>query len=165
MQPDQVPLVGVIMGSTTDEETLAPALALLEELGVPYESRIVSAHRTPDWMFEYAATAEARGLKVIIAAAGGAAHLPGMTAAKTVLPVLGVPVAATALGGVDAFLSIAQMPRGVPVGTLAIGQPGAANAALLAARIVALSDRALRDRLVAWTEARRDAVLKEGTPP
>jgi len=159
------PLVGVIMGSATDAETLAPALALLEELAVPYESRIVSAHRTPDWMFEYAETAEARGLKVIIAAAGGAAHLPGMTAAKTVLPVLGVPVAATALGGVDAFLSIAQMPKGVPVGTLAIGQPGAANAALLAARIVALSDRALRDRLVAWTEARRDAVLKEGTPP
>jgi 5-(carboxyamino)imidazole ribonucleotide mutase len=159
------PLVGVIMGSTTDQETLAPALALLAELGIPHESRIVSAHRTPDWMFEYAETAEARGLKVIIAAAGGAAHLPGMTAAKTVLPVLGVPVAATALGGVDAFLAIAQMPKGVPVGTLAIGQPGAANAALLAARIVALNDRALRDRLVAWTEARRDAVLKEGTPP
>jgi 5-(carboxyamino)imidazole ribonucleotide mutase len=165
MQPEPGPLVGVIMGSSSDADTLAPALALLDELGVPYESRIVSAHRTPDWMFEYAETAESRGLKVIIAAAGGAAHLPGMTAAKTVLPVLGVPVAATALGGVDAFLSIAQMPRGVPVGTLAIGQPGAANAALLAARIVALSDRALRDRLVAWTEARRDAVLKEGTPP
>jgi 5-(carboxyamino)imidazole ribonucleotide mutase len=125
----------------------------------------VSAHRTPDWMFEYAATAEARGLKVIIAAAGGAAHLPGMTAAKTVLPVLGVPVAATALGGVDAFLAIAQMPKGVPVGTLAIGQPGAANAALLAARIVALSDPALRARLVAWTQARRDEVLEEGKAP
>ena len=159
------PLVGVIMGSATDAETLKPALEILTELRVPHESRIVSAHRTPDWMFEYAETAEKRGLKVIIAAAGGAAHLPGMTAAKTVLPVLGVPVAATALGGVDAFLSIAQMPKGVPVGTLAIGQPGAANAALLAARIVALSDPALRDRLVAWTEARRDAVLKEGTPP
>jgi len=159
------PLVGVIMGSSTDAETLQPALDLLTELAVPHESRIVSAHRTPDWMFEYAETAEKRGLKVIIAAAGGAAHLPGMTAAKTVLPVLGVPVAATALGGVDAFLSIAQMPKGVPVGTLAIGAPGAANAALLAARIVALSDPALRDRLVAWTEARRDAVLKEGTPP
>jgi len=159
------PLVGVIMGSSTDAETLRPALELLTELGIPHESRIVSAHRTPDWMFEYAETAEKRGLKVIIAAAGGAAHLPGMTAAKTVLPVLGVPVAATALGGVDAFLSIAQMPKGVPVGTLAIGAPGAANAALLAARIVALGDPALRDRLVAWTEARRDAVLKEGTPP
>ena len=158
------PLVGVIMGSSSDAESLAPALALLDELAIPYESRIVSAHRTPDWMFEYAETAEARGLKVIIAAAGGAAHLPGMTAAKTVLPVLGVPVAATALGGVDAFLSIAQMPKGVPVGTLAIGQPGAANAALLAARIVALGDPALRDRLVAWTNARRDAVLKEGKP-
>jgi 5-(carboxyamino)imidazole ribonucleotide mutase len=159
------PLVGVIMGSATDAETLKPALEILTELLVPHESRIVSAHRTPDWMFEYAETAEKRGLKVIIAAAGGAAHLPGMTAAKTVLPVLGVPVAATALGGVDAFLSIAQMPKGVPVGTLAIGQSGAANAALLAARIVALSDPALRDRLVAWTEARRDAVLEEGTPP
>jgi 5-(carboxyamino)imidazole ribonucleotide mutase len=160
-----IPLVGVIMGSSSDAETLKPALDLLTELQVPHESRIVSAHRTPDWMCEYAETAEKRGLKVIIAAAGGAAHLPGMTAAKTVLPVLGVPVAATALGGVDAFLSIAQMPKGVPVGTLAIGAPGAANAALLAARIVALGDPALRDRLVAWTEARRDAVLKEGTPP
>jgi 5-(carboxyamino)imidazole ribonucleotide mutase len=165
MSPNAAPLVGVIMGSTSDAETLAPALELLAELGIPHESRIVSAHRTPDWMFEYAETAEARGLKVIIAAAGGAAHLPGMTAAKTVLPVLGVPVAATALGGVDAFLSIAQMPKGVPVGTLAIGPPGAANAALLAARILALSDPALRARLAAWTAARRDAVLKEGTPP
>ena len=153
------------MGSKSDLTVMQPAIDLLKELAVPFEAKVVSAHRTPDWMFEYAATAEARGLKVIIAAAGGAAHLPGMTAAKTVLPVLGVPVAATALGGVDAFLSIAQMPRGVPVGTLAIGPPGAANAALLAARIVALSDRALRDRLVAWTEARRDAVLEEGTPP
>ena len=165
MEAAPEPLVGVIMGSSSDRETLAPALELLGELGVPHESRIVSAHRTPDWMFEYAETAEARGLKVIIAAAGGAAHLPGMTAAKTVLPVLGVPVAATALGGVDALVSIAQMPKGVPVGTLAIGQPGAANAALLAARILALSDPALRARLVAWTEARRDAVRKEGTPP
>jgi len=159
------PLVGIIMGSRSDLRIMSHAADLLAELDVPHEVRVVSAHRTPDWMFEYAETAESRGLKVIIAAAGGAAHLPGMTAAKTVLPVLGVPVAATALGGVDAFLSIAQMPKGVPVGTLAIGQPGAANAALLAARIVALSDRALRDRLVAWTEARRDAVLKEGTPP
>src|SRR5262249_52741230 len=143
--------------------TLEPATALLAELGIPFEERIVSAHRTPDWMFEYAASAESRGLKVIIAAAGGAAHLPGMTAAKTVLPVLGVPVAATALGGVDAFLSIAQMPKGVPVGTLAIGAPGAANAALLAARILALDRPALRERLRAWTAARRDEVLKE--PP
>jgi 5-(carboxyamino)imidazole ribonucleotide mutase len=137
----------------------------LKEFGVPLQVRVLSAHRTPDAAQAFARRAEADGVRVIIAAAGGAAHLPGMTAAKTVLPVLGVPVAATALGGVDAFLSIAQMPKGVPVGTLAIGQPGAANAALLAARIVALSDPALRDRLVAWTEARRDAVLKEGTPP
>jgi len=158
------PRVGVIMGSKSDLETMGPAVELLDELGVPHEVRIVSAHRTPDWMMEYATSAEARGLAVIIAAAGGAAHLPGMTAAKTVLPVLGVPVAATALGGVDAFLSIAQMPKGVPVGTLAIGKPGAANAALLAARIVALSDPALRERLRAWTEARRDEVLRDSTP-
>jgi len=158
------PLVGVIMGSKSDLETMAPAIELLCLLEVPHEVRIVSAHRTPDWMFEYAAAAEARGLAVIIAAAGGAAHLPGMTAAKTILPVLGVPVAATALGGVDAFLAIAQMPRGVPVGTLAIGAPGAANAALLAARIVALFDPALRERLRAWTAARRDEVLGETTP-
>ncbi len=158
------PRVGVIMGSRSDLETMAPAVELLTALGVPHEVRIVSAHRTPDWMFEYAAGAEARGLAVIIAAAGGAAHLPGMTAAKTILPVLGVPVAATALGGVDAFLSIVQMPKGVPVGTLAIGAPGAANAALLAARIVALSDPALRERLRAWTAARRDEVLGDSTP-
>ncbi len=157
--PASAPLVGVIMGSASDQETLEPALELLEELGIPHESRIVSAHRTPDWMFEYAETAEARGLLVIIAAAGGAAHLPGMTAAKTVLPVLGVPVAATALGGVDAFLSIVQMPKGVPVGTLAIGKPGAANAALLAARIVGVVHPEVRERLRAWTAARRDEVL------
>ena len=165
MTDTRAPWVGVIMGSQSDLETMEPAIALLAELGVPHAVKIVSAHRTPDWMFEYASTAQGRGLEVIIAAAGGAAHLPGMTAAKTILPVLGVPVAATALGGVDAFLSIAQMPKGVPVGTLAIGAPGAANAALLAARIVALSDPALRDRLARWTEARRDAVLEEGTPP
>jgi 5-(carboxyamino)imidazole ribonucleotide mutase len=165
MNASAAPLVGVIMGSASDQETLAPTLELLAELGVPFESRIVSAHRTPDWMFEYAETAESRGLLVIIAAAGGAAHLPGMTAAKTVLPVLGVPVAATALGGVDAFLSIVQMPRGVPVGTLAIGKPGAANAALLAARIVGLVHADVRDRLVAWTRARRDEVLEEGKAP
>jgi len=157
------PLVGVIMGSESDGETLAPALELLVELGIPHESRIVSAHRTPDWMFEYAGTAEARGLLVIIAAAGGAAHLPGMTAAKTVLPVLGVPVAATALGGVDAFLSIVQMPKGVPVGTLAIGKPGAANAALLAARIVGNTHPEVRERLKAWTAARADEVLRSGS--
>jgi 5-(carboxyamino)imidazole ribonucleotide mutase len=159
------PLVGVIMGSESDRETLAPALELLAELGIPHENRIVSAHRTPDWMFEYASTAEARGLLVIIAAAGGAAHLPGMTAAKTVLPVLGVPVAATGLGGVDAFLSIVQMPKGVPVGTLAIGKPGAANAALLAARIVGNTHPEVRARLKAWTAARADEVLRAGSAP
>src|SRR5918912_1376865 len=147
---DERPWVGVIMGSASDREVMAPAVELLGELGVPHEVRIVSAHRTPDWMFEYAESAERRGLEVIIAAAGGAAHLPGMVAAKTVLPVLGVPVPATALNGVDALLSIVQMPRGVPVGTLAIGKPGAANAGILAAEIVATADPALRDRLRTW---------------
>jgi len=164
MSDARAPWVGVIMGSRSDLETMEPALALLRELDVPHEVRIVSAHRTPDLMFEYAAAAEGRGLLVIIAAAGGAAHLPGMTAAKTVLPVLGVPVPATALAGVDAFLSIAQMPKGVPVGTLAIGKPGAANAALLAARIVALCHPELTARLRAWSEARRDEVLGDGVP-
>ena len=159
MSDPRGPWVGVIMGSRSDLETMAPALDLLRELDVPHEVQVVSAHRTPDWMFEYAAAAEGRGLEVIVAAAGGAAHLPGMTAAETILPVLGVPVAATALGGIDAFLSIAQMPKGVPVGTLAIGQPGAANAALLAARIVALRHPEVGERLRAWTTARRDEVL------
>ncbi len=153
------PLVGVIMGSRSDLETMQHAVDLLTELRVPHEVRIVSAHRTPDWMFAYARDAASRGLQVIIAGAGGAAHLPGMTAASTVLPVLGVPVAATGLLGLDAMMSIAQMPRGVPVGTLAIGKAGAANAALLAARILALQDPDLRDRLQAWTDARRDEVL------
>ncbi|MBI1809627.1 MAG: 5-(carboxyamino)imidazole ribonucleotide mutase, partial [Gemmatimonadetes bacterium] len=124
------------MGSKSDYDTLAPACDLLESLGVPFESRIVSAHRTPDLMFEFAAQAESRGLLCIIAAAGGAAHLPGMVASKTLVPVLGVPVPATALNGLDALLSIVQMPAGVPVGTLAIGKPGATNAAILAAEIV-----------------------------
>ena len=144
------PLVGIIMGSRTDWSTLAPAAELLTTLGVPFEARVVSAHRTPDWMFEYASTAESRGLKVIIAAAGGAAHLPGMVASKTLLPVLGVPVPATVLQGVDALLSIVQMPKGVAVGTLAIGEPGAANAALLAAEILALEQPALREKLRTW---------------
>src|SRR5687767_8363808 len=134
--PSPAPLVGVIMGSATDWEYLQPASSLLTELGVPHEVRIVSAHRTPEWMFEYASTAESRGLEVIVAAAGGAAHLPGMVATRTLLPVLGVPIPATMLNGIDALLSIVQMPRGVPVGTLAIGKPGAANAALLAAQIL-----------------------------
>ena len=158
-EASEPPLVGVIMGSASDLDTMTPARELLTELGVPHEVRVVSAHRTPDWMFEYAETAESRGLEVIIAAAGGAAHLPGMVAAKTVLPVLGVPVSATALQGVDALLSIVQMPRGVPVGTLAVGKPGAANAALLAVRILATTRPALRERLRAWTNARRDEVL------
>jgi 5-(carboxyamino)imidazole ribonucleotide mutase len=164
MTDSSAPWVGVIMGSKSDLETMQPGLDLLEELAIPHETRIVSAHRTPDLMFEYAASAEARGLLVLIAAAGGAAHLPGMTAAKTQLPVLGVPVAATALGGVDAFLSIAQMPKGVPVGTLAIGRPGATNAALLAARIVALRHPEVGRRLGAWTAARRDEVLADPLP-
>lgn len=155
----EAPKVGVIMGSRSDLGTMQPAIDLLGELGVAHEVRIVSAHRTPDWMFEYAEQAEGRGLEVIIAAAGGAAHLPGMVAAKTLVPVLGVPVAATGLVGVDALLSIAQMPKGVPVGTLAIGQPGAANAALLAARICANRDPVLRERLRGWRDARRDEVL------
>jgi 5-(carboxyamino)imidazole ribonucleotide mutase len=155
-QPDTSsrPLVGVIMGSKSDWEFLQPAAKILTELGVPFEARVVSAHRTPDWMFEYAETAEERGLLAIIAGAGGAAHLPGMVAAKTLVPVLGVPVPATALQGVDALLSIVQMPKGVPVGTLAIGKPGATNAGLLAAEIVALVHPEVRERLRAWREAR-----------
>ena len=140
---------------------MARAVELLEELDIPHEVRVVSAHRTPDWMFEYAEQAEARGLEVIIAAAGGAAHLPGMVAAKTLVPVLGVPIPATALNGVDALLSIVQMPKGVPVGTLAIGEPGAANAALLAAAIVALRHPELRERLRAWRAERTEAVLAD----
>jgi 5-(carboxyamino)imidazole ribonucleotide mutase len=148
------PLVGIIMGSTSDWDTLSPAGELLAELGVPFEARVVSAHRTPDWMFEYASGAEGRGLKVIIAGAGGAAHLPGMVASKTLVPVLGVPVPATALQGMDALLSIVQMPKGVPVGTLAIGKAGAANAALLAAEIIGLERTEVRERLRAWRAER-----------
>ncbi|MGH7724493.1 MAG: 5-(carboxyamino)imidazole ribonucleotide mutase [Candidatus Eiseniibacteriota bacterium] len=158
------PWVGVIMGSQSDYETLAPAVEILEALAIPHEVRIVSAHRTPDHMFDYATNAEDRGIEVIIAAAGGAAHLPGMTAAKTLVPVLGVPIDATTLNGLDALLSIVQMPKGVPVGTLAIGQPGAANAALLAARIVSRTRPDVRERLRAWTDARRDEVLRQQVP-
>ena len=159
----QPPLVGVIMGSRSDLSIMTRAVAVLTELGVPHEVRIVSAHRTPDWMFEYARGAEARGLEVIVAAAGGAAHLPGMVAALTILPVLGVPMPATALNGVDALLSIVQMPTGVPVGTLAIGEPGAANAALLAAAIVSRGRPALRETLRAWRDARTQAVIADTT--
>jgi 5-(carboxyamino)imidazole ribonucleotide mutase len=153
--------VGVVMGSQSDYETLAPAIELLTEFGVAHEARVVSAHRTPDWLFEYAESAEPRGLQVIIAAAGGAAHLPGMLAAKTTVPVLGVPIPATILEGVDSLLSIIQMPKGVPVGTLAIGKPGAANAALLAIAILANHDPALRDKLKAWRIAREQEVLAQ----
>jgi 5-(carboxyamino)imidazole ribonucleotide mutase len=149
------------MGSKSDLKVMNVTVELLRELRVPHEVRVVSAHRTPDWMFEYAASAESRGIEVIIAAAGGAAHLPGMVAAKTLVPVLGVPIPAMALQGIDALLSIVQMPRGVPVGTLAIGEPGAANAALLAAAIVARNRPELRDRLRAWREGRTADVLAE----
>jgi 5-(carboxyamino)imidazole ribonucleotide mutase len=158
------PLIGVIMGSRSDYQVLESAIEILRELQIPHEKRIVSAHRTPDWMFEYASTAEQRGLQVIIAAAGGAAHLPGMVASKTVLPVLGVPIPATLLNGVDSLLSIVQMPKGVPVGTLAIGQPGAANAALLAASICALKDAALRERLRAWRATKQQEVMAMELP-
>ncbi len=164
MSKSASPLVGVIMGSKSDYETLLPGIELLRELGVPHEVRIVSAHRTPDWMFEYASTAESRGLHVIIAAAGGAAHLPGMVAAKTVLPVLGVPIPATMLNGIDSLLSIVQMPKGVPVGTLAIGKPGAANAALLAASIVSIQHPEVRERLRAWRAARTAEVRQQELP-
>lgn len=155
------PWVSVIMGSRTDLDHMSPAVEILGELAIPYEVRIVSAHRTPDWMFEFAETAESRGLEVIIAGAGGAAHLPGMVAAKTLVPVLGVPVPTTGLQGIDALLSIVQMPKGVPVGTLAIGHSGAANAALLAASIVALKRPEVRERLRAYREKRRDEVLAQ----
>ncbi len=152
------------MGSKSDYETLAPAVEILREFQVPYEAKVVSAHRTPDLLFEFAATAESRGLRVIIAGAGGAAHLPGMVAAKTLVPVLGVPIPATALQGIDSLLSIVQMPKGVPVGTLAIGKPGAANAGLLAVEILATTDADLRDRLRTWREARTKEVLVQGLP-
>ena len=143
------PLVGVVMGSASDYETLAPACEILAELGIPYEARVVSAHRTPDWLFQYAEDAVHRGLRAIIAGAGGAAHLPGMLAAKTLVPVLGVPVVATPLNGMDALLSIVQMPAGVPVATFAIGKPGAANAALFAAQLLAATNTELYLRLLA----------------
>lgn len=157
-------LVGIIMGSQSDWETMKTAADMLEELGVSHETRVVSAHRTPDRMFEYAEQAAGRGLQVIIAGAGGAAHLPGMVAAKTVVPVLGVPVQSRALSGWDSLLSIAQMPAGIPVGTLAIGTAGATNAALLAAAIIGNSDPQLRARLEAFRAQRRDSVLASPDP-
>lgn len=155
------PRVGIIMGSRSDFEVMSNACDTLKALGVPFEARVVSAHRTPRWMAEYGTDAAARGLKVIIAGAGGAAHLPGMIAAHTLLPVLGVPVAATGLNGLDSLLSIVQMPGGIPVGTLAIGKAGARNAALLAAQILALNDPDLQARLQAQRQAAEAAVLAE----
>src|SRR3954453_14712217 len=153
-------VVGIIMGSKSDWETMRHAAEMLEQLGVSYEKKIVSAHRTPDLLFEYCASAEARGLKVIIAGAGGAAHLPGMAASKTTLPVLGVPVESRVLRGVDSLLSIVQMPAGVPVGTLAIGQAGATNAALLTASILSLNDSELRQRLKQHRDRQTQQVLQ-----
>jgi len=159
------PLVGIIMGSKSDWPTMQHASAMLDELEVPHECRVVSAHRTPNEMFKYAETAERRGIQVIIAGAGGAAHLPGMTASKTKLPVLGVPVRSRALKGLDSLLSIAQMPKGIPVGTLAIGESGAANAGLLAAAILALHDRALSARLKRYRDAQTIRVRAEKIKP
>ena len=153
------PLVAVVMGSRNDYAVMKSAVEMLKEFGVAHEVRVVSAHRTPDLLFEYAETAAGRGLRAIIAGAGGAAHLPGMIAAKTVVPVLGVPIPATALQGMDSLLSIVQMPKGIPVGTLAIGAAGAANAGLLAVAMLATTDTALRERLIAWRAGRRDEVL------
>ncbi len=158
------PVVGVIMGSRSDWETMKHAADTLEELGVTFETRVISAHRTPDLLFEYASTAAERGLKVIVAGAGGAAHLPGMTAAKTHVPVLGVPVESRSLKGLDSLLSIVQMPAGVPVGALAIGHTGAVNAALLAAAIVALDDDGVRERLLKFRDAQTSTVLAHPDP-
>jgi 5-(carboxyamino)imidazole ribonucleotide mutase len=152
------------MGSKSDWETLSHAAATLQSLGIPFEKRVVSAHRTPDLLFEYAATAEERGLAVIIAGAGGAAHLPGMTASKTQLPVIGVPVESRSLKGLDSLLSIVQMPAGIPVATVAIGRAGAVNAALLAASILALHDSSIRDALLTFREGQTSGVLSHPDP-
>jgi 5-(carboxyamino)imidazole ribonucleotide mutase len=160
-EPAAPPLVGIVMGSRSDWPTMRHAAEILATLGVAHEARVVSAHRTPDRLFAYAETAAPRGLRAIIAGAGGAAHLPGMLAAKTRIPVLGVPVQSRALSGLDSLLSIVQMPRGIPVGTLAIGEAGAANAALLAAAILATTDPALAARLDAWRAAQTEAVAED----
>ena len=162
MAETTAPLVGIIMGSKSDwEGCMAFAAETLAEFGVPFEARVVSAHRTPDWMVEYASTAEGRGLQVIIAGAGGAAHLPGMTAGHTLLPVIGVPVQSRALNGLDSLLSIVQMPGGVPVATMAIGKAGAINAALYAVAILALTQPDLREKLRAYRAGRAAAVMEE----
>ena len=157
-------LIGIIMGSTSDWETMRHATETLDTLGIAYEVRVVSAHRTPDLLFEYVSTAEERGLKLIIAGAGGAAHLPGMAAAKTLLPVLGVPVQSKALNGLDSLLSIVQMPAGIPVATLAIGRAGAVNAALLAAAILATTNPSIRDALQRFRQAQTQKVLDHPDP-
>ncbi len=158
------PLVGIIMGSRSDWDTMSAAAEMLDRLNVPYETRVVSAHRTPDLLFRYASGAERRGLRVIIAGAGGAAHLPGMTASKTPLPVLGVPVLSKALKGIDSFLSIAQMPAGVPVATFAIGAAGAANAALFACAILGLSSRRYHAAMTSFRSRQSRAVLRHPDP-
>ena len=160
----QAPLVGIIMGSKSDWETMSHAAEMLEALEVPHEVKVVSAHRTPEAMFEYAETAEERGIEVIVAGAGGAAHLPGMVASRTVLPVLGVPVQSRTLNGLDSLLSIAQMPGGVPVGTLAIGKAGAINAGLLAASLLGQSHPDIRERYRQWRQRQTDAVLAATDP-
>jgi 5-(carboxyamino)imidazole ribonucleotide mutase len=164
-QAQPAPIVGIIMGSRSDWPTMREAARMLEGFGVAYETRVVSAHRTPERLVDYARSAKGRGIKVIIAGAGGAAHLPGMVASMTALPVLGVPVKSSALSGLDSLLSIVQMPRGVPVGTLAIGEAGAANAGVLAASILATSDEALAMRLEAWRRAQTDSVAETVEDP
>lgn len=158
------PLIGVIMGSQSDWETMTHAAATLDALNIPYEKRVVSAHRTPDLLYEYAETAATRGLEVIIAGAGGAAHLPGMTAAKTLLPVIGVPIQSRCLNGIDSLLSIVQMPAGVPVGTVAIGKAGAINAALISAAIVANKHDEIADALKAYRQQQTERVLDNPEP-
>jgi 5-(carboxyamino)imidazole ribonucleotide mutase len=155
------PVVGVVMGSKSDYDVLLPCLELLREFAIPHEARIVSAHRTPDWLFQYAEQAEPRGLKIIIAGAGGAAHLPGMMAAKTIVPVLAVPIPSTCLQGIDSLLSIVQMPAGVPVATFAIGTAGAKNAALFAVSVLAAKRKALREKLKAFRETQKRKVLED----
>jgi len=164
MAESKAPIVGVIMGSKSDWEYMSAAAEVMEELKVSHEVRIVSAHRTPDLALEYAANAAGRGLRAIIAGAGGAAHLAGVVAAKTIIPVIGVPMPTTSLNGIDSLLSIVQMPKGVPVATMAIGKAGAANAALLAVQIIALGDAKLRKRLVEWRAARAQELLQQKIP-